>query len=157
MSFYVDTKVTMAGDNRLAAHIKRMKMDLPVIGFRTINEIAKRTQLSMKLRAPRDRGDLRDSIQINVLSQSRLELSTGNGLERPYDVYQNYGFTPHFVHISMIKAGNLQRFMTSRGIRMVMVRKHKPFVEPTITEYLIPNAPIIVQQIFEQFLKESMT
>jgi len=158
MSYYMDFKATMAGDNRLTAHIKRMKTDLPMIGFRTIRELAKRTQISMKLRAPMDTGDLRKSIEVRVISQQKLMLTTGNGLERPYDVYQEYGFSPHFVHISMINPqAKLRRWMASKGKRVVRVKKSKPFVEPTITEYLIPNTPVIVQQIFEQFLEESLT
>lgn len=153
----ISARTYMRGDKRAERKINKITTGIETrVGMRTINEIAKRTQISMKLRAPRDTGDLRRSISIRVVGPKRMELMIGTGLERPYDVYQDYGYAPHRVPVEKLKPTSVKlQGIISRGKpKVITVRRFKPFIEPTIEEYLRPNVHRIVNDVWKAFLRE---
>ena len=157
--FTYTVRTRMAWDARLERDLRRFVAQSPMIPTRTNNELAKQTQTNMRMRAPKDTGDLHKSIQIRPRGKYRIDIMTGVGLDRPYDVYQDMGFKPHPVHISQVKTGTKPyRWMMAKGKKFKVVGKwDKPrgFVEPTITDFLIPNAPRIIEGEFNRFMRET--
>ena len=153
----ITIRTYMVGDKRAFKRIDKILADAPAIGRKTITELAKRTQISMKLRAPKDTGDLRRSISVRPVGMNSMEIITGSGLERPYDVYQDMGFRPHRVPVSKLKPSSikLRGIIGKKKPRVITVRRadHKFFVDRTINEYLIPNTPRIVESVWRGFLR----
>lgn len=81
---------------------------------------------SAKLRAPRDTGELANSIKITK-SKNTWILS----VEAPYSLAQEKGFKPHWIHSSMIKGSNK---LIREGF--FFVQKNKPFVQPALEKNL---------------------
>lgn len=79
---------------------------------------------SAKLRAPKNTGELRKSIKLNNKSKNKWVLT----VESPYGVYQEEGFKPHAVHMSMIAGNN--------GNGFAWVKKNTPFIKPAIEHNL---------------------
>ena len=131
---------------------------VPIVTSRVVKELSKRTQISMKLRAPKDSGDLRRSISVKPVSRNRMEIVTGTGLDRPYDICQDQSFDPHWIHISQVKQGTkLKNWMLTHNRIFHKVRKWdspRGFVDPTIDDYLIPNAPRIIKQVWDHVQME---
>lgn len=82
---------------------------------------------SAKLRAPRDTGELAQSIIVEKMSPQSWVLL----VQSPYGVYQEQGFKPHWIHSSQIIQSQ-----KLKGSNFFFVSKHTPFVQPALEHNL---------------------
>ena len=118
--------------------VKQMLQELERFPMEVLKDVATRTQISVKLRAPVYSGKLKGSISLDVLGKNQMQITVGKGLKRPYAIYQEYGFTPHWVS----KRKHPEIAELGRGKKAVFVKKskrltHGGYVEPAIQ--MIPH------------------
>ena len=80
----------------------KLRYEMEKFGQDIMTDVATRTQISMKLRAPKGKlshptKTLRESISLERLSKNRMQIVVGQGLYRPYAIYQEYGYSGHWV------------------------------------------------------------
>lgn len=98
-------------------------------------------QKSAKLRAPRLTGQLAESIIIRKRGDKEIVIT----VESPYGIFQEEGFTPHWISSDMPdRVGGIVG--SSYGIfppqkTLFFVAKHKPFIKPALEAGLsnLPN------------------
>jgi len=87
---------------------------------------------SAKLRAPRDTGRLANSIIVREQGKNSWVLE----VQSPYGVYQERGFTPHFFLADPGRPGFQSNKLQNSFGKLVMVKKHTPFVKPALEHNL---------------------
>lgn len=100
----------------------RMRRELNI----TSGEFMKAVRKSAKLMAPRDTGELANSIVIRKDGRTWIL-----EVQSPYGIFQEEGFTPHWIHSDMIKGS---RKLTRKGF--YFVKRYKPFVTPAMERNL---------------------
>lgn len=80
---------------------------------------------SARLRAPKNTGGLKDSINVRQEKEGLWILE----VESPHGVFQEEGFKPHWIHRSMIAGQEGES-------GFVFVTKNKPFVTPALEHNL---------------------
>ena len=86
--------VSVKGDVNIG---KDLQMGIDGFVKDIIEDVARRTQLSIKLRAPRHSGALRNSIMVYPTGKNQMRIDIGSGLPRGYALYQEYGYRGHLV------------------------------------------------------------
>ncbi len=119
--------------------------------FRASTQWLRGVQKSARLRAPRRTGALRESIKIAMLKRMQVSLI----VESPYGIYQEFGFTPHWVH-ALMPAG-----VTGETIGDVFniagyarVARHKPFLQPALDANK-PKFPSILNKAAKTAIQKS--
>ena len=103
---------------------------------------------SMKLRAPKATGNLRDSIDINLDHLDDGWVTVGPNV--PYAKFQEYGYKPHWVagrHLHT-SSGNIGQPFAA------YVSKYKPFMQPAANA-LIDRLPTIAKRMAALATKRS--
>jgi len=75
----------------------KLRYELDKFGTDILKDVSTRTQISVKLRAPKDTGKLRQSISLEIPSKNMMQIVIGRGLTRAYAIYQEYGYVGHWV------------------------------------------------------------
>jgi len=108
------------------------------------------TQKSAKLRAPRLTGRLADSIEFKKIKNQILLI-----VNSPYGYFQEYGFTPHFIHSDMSdRMGGTVGGLFGRFNSFFWVAKHKPFIQPALEQNL-SNLPNLLSQGTKKAIKQA--
>ena len=99
---------------------------------RTNTLFMKALRKSAKLRAPKDTGELKDSIKLLPMRRGKNIKKWKLVVDAPHAVFQEVGFTPHYFF-----AG--KTFNSSKMAPNVkyFVSKWKPFVEPALQKQLV--------------------
>lgn len=93
---------------------------------KTSGKFMRDVRKSAKLMAPRDTGELANSIIIKKDGRTWIL-----EVQSPYGKFQEEGFRPHWIHSDMIKTS---RKLTRKGF--YFVKRNKPFVGPAIERNL---------------------
>lgn len=98
----------------------------------------KKVRKSAKLRAPTWKGNLKDSIKIKRRGKSDHRLV----VQSPYAVFQELGFSPHWVHRDMRtrSGGTIGQWMGGTPNDFIKVERSKPFIAPALQSQL-PRMP----------------
>lgn len=126
-------QVTTDGIRGTERAIADIRSELPEVGKNIMEDLATRLQISAKRRvAPQESGsgELKRSIDVEWVNQWSMRVTAGNGIRRPqHAVHQEYGFQPHYVHISQWMGDNWE----PRG-EFAYVREHTPYMRPAVRE-----------------------
>lgn len=95
-------------------------------------EFARNTQKSAKLRAPRFSGQLAESISVRT-GKNQIKIT----VESPYGMFQEFGFTPHFLPRGMVVHGGyrISDWMSSKGLTgtgIIPSGQPHPFIIPAL-------------------------
>ena len=122
-------QIQIQGLKELNGYLRRLPRNLR-------NELSKESEQFMldvrksaKLRAPRDTGELAESIHVELTGANEWTLF----VDSPHGVFQEEGFTPHFVYTGW------PNFITRKPYPQntwITVSKHKPFVRPALEHNL---------------------
>jgi len=106
-------------------------------------------QRSAKARAPKDTGLLAKSIIIKK-RQRKIEIL----VDAPYGIYQELGFTPHWVHSSMSTrvGGTIGSRLGRKGF--IFVQRFKPFIAPAVS-MAISRLPMLMERAIEKAVVKS--
>ena len=127
------------------------------LGPEIIKDLAKRTQMSMVFRAPKDTGMLRLSIEATPKGSNSIEVSAGNQYTtregHDYAADQGLGFTPHFVSAYRPE---VRMWLRRHGYHankhgLIYAKKFKPFFLETINYYLTPQ---LITQVSQQHIDQ---
>lgn len=111
-----------------------LEQDLRRVTSQDTAETASFMEGRMKFHAPKASGALASGIHVTSPGRNKWEISAGKNLLRPYDVYQEMGYTPHIVHRSVLHppVGGVP---SRRGFVMVGIKTNRqPFVSPSLME-----------------------
>ena len=147
MAFSMRVQVTGRGDKTVKDILKRYKTkNINKMSEGILDELAHGTEMSMKLRALKWTGALRDSIMVERVTQTSIEISAGGGLPRPYAEPQGFGFQPHYVPIPVLKkwvddhGGVTFSYGMGGGKKgFFLVRRFQPFFLKAQNSYLTPE------------------
>ena len=135
--------------------VTRMVANLPKSTEKAIGSVSKEfmdaVRKSAKLRAPRQTGELAQSINWKAYGDNRLILT----VDSPYGAYQELGFTPHWVHALMStgnKSGTIGSAFNIAGF--AFVKKHTPFIQPAL-ESNLPKLPNLLQKGVDTAIKSA--
>lgn len=113
-------------------------------------EFMRFVQKSAKLRAPRFTGQLAESITVRRIG-NQINLL----VDSPYGIFQEQGFTPHWVHKSM---GNFGLWLAIKGYTgnkdFFYVKQFKPFIFPAL-EMGLDRLPLFLQQGLNNAISKS--
>lgn len=114
-------------------------------------EFARAVQKSAKLRAPRNTGALAKSITVKR-GNNKIEIT----VDSPYGIFQEQGFTPHWVHTGMPNrsGGTIGSALKMRRRGFVFVRGFKPFIVPALEQGL-NMLPILLNRAVEKSIAKS--
>jgi len=129
--------------------VKNMMQMLERMPPEILKDVATRTQISVKLRAPVYKGKLKESISLDVLGKNQMQITVGKGLKRPYAIYQEYGYTPHWV--SKVKHPEVAEL--GKGKKAVFVRKSKRLTHGGYVEPTIQMIPQFIERAVDTYLK----
>lgn len=98
---------------------------------RTNTFFMKAVRKSAKLRAPKDTGELKDSIRLLPIRKGKNIKKWKLVVDAPHAIFQEVGFTPHVFFAG--KTFNSAKMMPGRKY---YVSKWKPFIEPALQKQL---------------------
>ncbi len=101
----------------------------------TNGQFMKDVQKSAKLRAPKQTGELAQSIHVEQTGKNEWTLF----VDSPYGVFQEEGFKPHWVHAwqsSRNKLGTVGNALQTNPAGYAYVKKYTPFVKPALEHNL---------------------
>jgi hypothetical protein len=139
----MDIKIDTWDLSKLGLILKGVDVDTHVKGGDIIKELATQTYRGIIFRVPKDKGKLKDSVRTKVIRTGKysavmaMNVYVGEGLDRPYATYQEYGFARHAVPAD--KYPEIRDWMRRHGKRGKYLIVQKPlssgyFVQPTINE-----------------------
>ena len=139
--------------------MNRLMVNLPPSIKRHIEmageEFTRDVQRRAKLMAPRWSGRLKDSITVKIPKRGVNSKKIVLSVESPYGVFQELGFTPHFVPFwRTTRAGaTVGDWMKSKGINNwgVYVSHNKPFMKPAL-ERGLGALPTLIERHMQKAL-----
>lgn len=119
------------GLNELNGFLRRLPKNLRKEIGKESEQFMKDVQKSAKLRAPRDTGELANSIHVELTGANEWTLF----VDSPHGVFQEEGFTPHFIWSdgNNVMGRQSNKFWWT-GLHWVS--KNKPFVRPALEHNL---------------------
>jgi hypothetical protein len=120
-------RVTMQGSDRVSSMLLKLPGELGKEINRTSEEFLKAVKKSAKIRAPTDTGEMKNTIQVIKFGPKSWQLS----VDSPHGIYQELGFSPHWIHSDMIM-GTQKLDRTG----FFWVKKSTPFVKPALESEL---------------------
>ena len=117
-------RVTIKGWKDTRVYYKKVERRTPIEGEKLTKRMAERiAQIARMKVAPLKSGSggLKTSIMVEKTPLG-YRVSAGKGLPRPYAYYQEYGFSPHYIHKKQFGSKAKGKFM--------MVRQFFPFMGP---------------------------
>ena len=141
-------KIDAAGLNEIRKFPSQINNAVEIGGERLLKDVAYRTQMAMKFFAPasgipHEGARLKQSIKTIPRGKRTIEVTT-QGLYRPYDVFQELGYTPH---IPPLSDPAIQILAERVGRWPVKVKKHTPFVRPAME-----RVPTYIDRAIDAFL-----
>ena len=123
----VQSVVQITGIRKTRNLIVNLTKLLPKAISEESQQFMKDVQKSAKLRAPRDKKELANSIHVELTGKREWTLF----VDSPHGVFQERGFKSHWIHSDMIKGSNK---LTRKGF--FFVKKSTPFVKPALEHNL---------------------
>ena len=125
-------KVNMRELNEVRKFVRKLpkKLDRKVTQTNTL--FMKAIRKSARLRAPKDTGELRESIKLLPISKGKNVKKWRLVVDAPHAIFQETGFTPHYFFAG--KTFNSSKMMP--GVKYY-VSKWTPFVEPALQKQLV--------------------
>lgn len=125
------------GMDKVAKHIERISERIPELSNKILHEASWRLKKSAIMRAPKDTGKLRGSINAKVTTWEAhifaggpsTMRNVGKGQPFDYAVVQETGFRSHVIHSSLWMGKNPPRGFAT-------VSRYKPFMRPALDDYL---------------------
>jgi len=117
-------RVTVKGWKEMRLYMKKVERRTPIEGQKLTKLMAERiAQIARMKVAPLHSGSgmLKSSIKVEK-TQLGYRVSAGEGLPRPYAYYQEYGFSPHYIH--------KKQFGSKAKGKFLLVRQFFPFMGP---------------------------
>lgn len=143
-------KIQLRGMRRVTKMIENLSPQMNKEISKGSGQFMKAVKKSAKLRAPKQTGELAESINLTKLKKG-WQLT----VDSPYGLYQERGFKPHWIHAGLPtknKSGTVGSALNVVGF--VKVSKHTPFVKPAL-ESNLSNLPNILSKSTKQAIKQS--
>jgi len=149
----VTAKVTIIGQEEVLKFTRKLAVEGQTALDSAIDEIARWVQKSARLRARIRRwaatGKMAKGISVRRIGKKRIHLEA-RSREAPF---QEFGFRPHWIHISMlppIVQERLYPIVRRRGF--LFVKQSKPFIRPAL-KAVIPRIPDICRKHLRRVIK----
>lgn len=135
--------LNIQGLNKVQSMIVKAGQEFPKTPYRVCDRLARFTQKSAKLRAPKFTGHLSRNITIIALPYKKLEIN----VTTPYAYFQEFGYKSHIIPIFYMQMHS--RRPAARGVKRKLkkgegyatVSRFKPFITPALEAGLnnLPN------------------
>ncbi|KKM65136.1 hypothetical protein LCGC14_1494360 [marine sediment metagenome] len=141
--------IKIMGNKRMNNFVLKILKNTEKEIMKSSREFIRFIQRSAKLRAPRETGKLAKSI---VVKRGRKIIKII--VDSPYGIFQEEGFTPHWIHTSMSDrvGGTVGGFIGRKGF--IFVRRFKPFIKPALAMGL-SRLPMLMNRAMEKSVAKS--
>ncbi len=131
-------RIEVKGIKRVNKMMVRLPKEMNKEIMKKSIEFMRFVQKSAKLRAPRQTGELAQSIVFKKTTKDSVMLIVGS----PYGIFQEEGFKPHWVHALLPTRNKLGTIGDAFNIAgFAFVSRHTPFIAPALEAGLtrLPN------------------